>query len=174
MDMDRLNRWIALGANVAIFLGLILVVYEIRQNSALVRAQIVATAFSDQKALAIAQMGEDYAEVFARSIQDPTSVTLEEVAVLQSAFEARLVEFRRNGIMEELGVFTGRWRQDLNYMSRPFTTPIGRKFWDYWYDPKIYWMQDVQGIIESTEPTRESDYLEMLQESLVSDKEDNR
>jgi len=166
--MDRLNRWITLGANVGILIGLILVVYEIRQNSALVRAQISAAAFSDQKALAIAQMGDDYPNALARSVVDPSSVTLEDVVVLQAALEARFVEFRGNAIMEELGVFTGRWRQDISYSSRPFTTPIGRKFWDSWYDDEIAWMREVQATIESTEPTWESEYLGSLQESLIS------
>jgi len=169
MDMDRLNRWITLGANVGILIGLILVGYEIRQNSALVRAQIVAAAFSDQKALAIAKMGDDYPRALARSIEEPGTMTLEDIAVVQSSLEAQLTEFRRNGIMEEVGVFTGRWRQDIAYLSRPFTTPIGRKFWDTWYDDKIDWMRDVQAAIDRTELTWESVYLESLRESLISD-----
>jgi len=169
MDMDRLNRWITLGANTGILIGLILVGYEIRQNSALVRAQIVATAFSDQKALAIAQIGDDYPAALARSVEEPRSVTLKDVAVLQAALEAQLVEYRRDGIMEEVGVFNGRWRQDIPYMSRPFTTPMGRIFWSYWYDGKIDWMRDVQTAIESTEPNWESEYLRSLKKSLNSD-----
>jgi len=171
MNMDRLNSWIALGANVAILIGLILVVYEIRQNSALVRAQIVADVFSDQKALAIAQMGDNYPQALARSMQEPASITLEDVAILRSALEAQLLEFRGDGVLEEIGVFTGRWRQDLNSTSRPFTTPIGRKYWEYWYDDDVDWMRDVQAIIESTEPTRETVYLEALRKSLISDAE---
>jgi hypothetical protein len=62
----------------------------------------------------------------------------------------------------------------LYYSSRPFTTPIGRKYWDYWYDDKVDWMRDVQANIESTEPTWGSDFLETLRKSLVSDKEDNQ
>ncbi len=170
MDMDWLNSWITLGANIGILVGLILVGYEIRQNSSLVRAQIVATVFSDEKALAIAQMGEDYPNAFARSVEEPSSVTLEDVVVLQAALEAQFVEFHRNGIMEELGVFTGLWRRDVYRLSRPFTTPIGRKYWDYWYDDKIDWMRDVQAAIESPDLTWESEYLESLHESLISDR----
>jgi len=40
MNTDRLNRWLALGANVGVLIGLILLVYEVRQNSDLMRAQI--------------------------------------------------------------------------------------------------------------------------------------
>jgi hypothetical protein len=40
MNLDHLNRWIALGANVGVVVGLALLIVEIRQNSELVRAQI--------------------------------------------------------------------------------------------------------------------------------------
>jgi len=171
MDMDRLNRWIALAANVGILVGLILVGYEIRQNSALVRAQIVAAAFSDQVALAIAQMGDEYPNALARSVGQPNSATLEDVVVLQAALEARFGELRRNAILEEIDVFTGLWRQDIAYLSRPFTTPLGRQFWSSRYDEKIDWMREVQSAIESTEQTWESENLGSLQESLIFDED---
>jgi len=155
MNVDRLNRWITLGANIGILVGLVLVVYEIRQNSDLVRAQIIATAFSDKEVLAVAKMGEDYPGALARSIEEPDDITLADVAVLEAALEARLVDFRRNAIMEEIGVFTGRWRRDIPKESLPFTTPVGRKYWDTWYDDDIDWMREVQANIESTGPTRE-------------------
>ena len=171
MDSDRLNRWITLGANIGILIGLILVGYEIKQNSNLVRAQIIVTAFSDQEALAVAQMGENYASVLERSIREPDSVTLADVAVLESALEVQLLELRRNGLMEEEGVFFGRWHQEMKRFSLPFTTPIGRKYWDFWYDDKIAWMRKMQVHIDSTEPTWESDYMNMLRESLISDQD---
>ena len=40
MNNDRLNRWLSLGANFGVLVGLILLVYEVRQNSDLMRAQI--------------------------------------------------------------------------------------------------------------------------------------
>ena len=40
MNNNRLNRWLSLGANFGVLVGLILLVYEVRQNSDLMRAQI--------------------------------------------------------------------------------------------------------------------------------------
>jgi hypothetical protein len=40
MNNDRLNRWLSVGANFGVLIGLILLVYEVRQNSDLMRAQI--------------------------------------------------------------------------------------------------------------------------------------
>ncbi len=169
VDSDRLNRWLTLGANLGILIGLILVGYEIKQNSNLVRAQIIVTAFSDQQALAVARMGDDFASALARSIREPENVTLADVAVLESALDAELLELRRNGLMEEVGVFTGRWRQDMKRFSLPFTTPIGRKYWDVWYDDRLDWMRELQIHIDDADPTWESDYMSTLQDSLGPD-----
>ena len=40
MDTDRLNRWLTLGANLGVVVGLILLIVEINQNSDLTRIQI--------------------------------------------------------------------------------------------------------------------------------------
>ncbi len=40
MNTDKVNRWLTLGANFGVVAGLILLIMEINQNSALVRAQI--------------------------------------------------------------------------------------------------------------------------------------
>ncbi len=40
MDKNKLNGWLSLAGNLAILIGLMLVVFEIRQNSDLMRAQI--------------------------------------------------------------------------------------------------------------------------------------
>jgi len=41
MDTDRLNRWLALGANVAVLAGLVALVLEIRTNTAAIHATSV-------------------------------------------------------------------------------------------------------------------------------------
>lgn len=39
MESDRLNRWLTLGANLAVLLGIALLVLELRQNQDVMRAQ---------------------------------------------------------------------------------------------------------------------------------------
>jgi len=40
MNTDKLNKWLSLLANIGVVIGLALLIFEIRQNSELVRAQI--------------------------------------------------------------------------------------------------------------------------------------
>ena len=40
MDTDNINKWLTLGANIGVLIGLVLLLIELDQNSDLVRAQI--------------------------------------------------------------------------------------------------------------------------------------
>ena len=40
MDSDRLNRWLTLGANIGVFVGIVLILLELNQNADLMRAQM--------------------------------------------------------------------------------------------------------------------------------------
>ena len=40
MDWDRVNRWLTLGANLGVLVGIILILIELNQNADLMRAQI--------------------------------------------------------------------------------------------------------------------------------------
>ena len=40
MDSDRLNKWLTLGANVGVLFGIALILFELRQNAELMRAQM--------------------------------------------------------------------------------------------------------------------------------------
>lgn len=39
MDTDRLNRWLTLGANIGVLIGIVLLIFEINQNRDMMRAQ---------------------------------------------------------------------------------------------------------------------------------------
>lgn len=93
-------------------------------------------------------------------------MTLADVQVIEAELWSNLLHLRRLALMEEIGVYTGRWRQDYESFIRPFTTPIGRAFWNYWYDDSADWMRDLQIYIDKSAPTMESDYMNMLRDSL--------
>jgi hypothetical protein len=39
MDLDRINKWLSLGANIGIILGLVFLIAELNQNSDMMRSQ---------------------------------------------------------------------------------------------------------------------------------------
>ena len=60
MDANKLNGWLALAGNLAVLVGIILLVVEIRQNADLMRAQISMdrSIASRQIAVQVANGGE--------------------------------------------------------------------------------------------------------------------
>jgi len=114
----------------------------------------------------MARVGEDSAIAWAKSVEDPGGITLADVYVVEAELRSTLTRLRRNALMEEIGIFTGRWRQDFEWQSRPFTTPVGRAFWNYWYDESVDWMREMQVYIDKSAPTLESDYMNILQDAL--------
>ena len=76
MKSESINRWLTLGANVGILIGLVLVSVEIRQNSDLVRLQ-----FINDDLLALAQtdtpmLGDNAADVMMKAMYNPEELTL--------------------------------------------------------------------------------------------------
>ncbi len=55
MNTNQLNRWLTLGANIGVVIGLVLLIFEIGQNTDMMRAQInqsrTDTAVSEQQAV---------------------------------------------------------------------------------------------------------------------------
>lgn len=60
MNSDRLNRWLTLGANVGVFIGIMLILFELNQNADLMRAQIAQVRGDNQIASQEARMHSDY------------------------------------------------------------------------------------------------------------------
>lgn len=71
MDSDRINRWLALGANVGVLVGIILLIVELDQNREMMRAQTrneVAAEIIDL--LTDITNNEQFASVYRRGMAD--------------------------------------------------------------------------------------------------------
>jgi hypothetical protein len=107
MNSDRLNKWLTLVANVGILIGLVLVVFEIRQNSDLLRLQ-----FINDDLLAIAEseesmLGDDPADVMMRSIFDAKEMTYADFRIVDAYLTSKMellvrrYELGKEGILDE-------------------------------------------------------------------------
>ena len=68
MDSDRLNRWLTLGANIGVLVGIVLLIVELNQNRDMMRAQTrhdLAAGIVDL--LQVAASNEQLAEVMYRA-----------------------------------------------------------------------------------------------------------
>ena len=60
LDSDRLNRWLTLGANVGVLVGLFLLIIEIGQNTEMMRAQMVQSRADNLVQLYEGQMHSEF------------------------------------------------------------------------------------------------------------------
>jgi len=75
MEFDRLNRWLALAANLGLLAGLIMVALQLNQTSELARAQLINEGNITESQVWAGLMGEDPAEAIAKSIENPSEMT---------------------------------------------------------------------------------------------------
>jgi len=132
VELERLNRWLSLAANLGLLAGLILVAYEINQNSQLARAQLVNEGNLATNELWAHLMGENPVESIAKSIEEPTSMSYGEFMAVDAALYTSLNLSYRNYQLAQEGVFEETdWKQSVEaYAAWFLANPFGRAWWD--------------------------------------------
>jgi len=153
VESDQVNRWLTLIANFGVLLGLLLLVYEIRQNHEMTRAQtrneIAANEVDRLNFLA----GND--ELVDLLIRSNTEELLDEADRIKIRF-LRYGAFRqwennyyqyRMGLFDEEQYVAGKesWKLIVN----------GRRYHEYWCEFRMQvageFRQEIDGIFENLE-----------------------
>lgn len=92
MNMDRLNRWLTLAANIGVLIGMILLLMELNQNQEIARAQIRNEIY--QGLTSITMVGQDYAQLLAKANAGETLSPDE--AILLSGFSEQVLRYWEN------------------------------------------------------------------------------
>jgi hypothetical protein len=130
MNLERINQWVAILANLGVFAGFVLVAYQLQQNSqALVSASSHTTAelFSNGD---IAMIGDTGYVAFAKALDEPQNITRDELVQLWSylslsAFSASQVyDDYRQGIIPE-----SEWIAARELFISYFNHSVGRLWW---------------------------------------------
>jgi hypothetical protein len=129
MNWDRINRWSTAISNVALLGGLVLVAVQIRQNTAITRAQLMNDYYLADMQLELAMMGEDPAASFTRAVFDPEALTEYDAAILDRYFNYGVVQVRRLRQMYELGLAGEGWQDRIGYLRWHLGNEAGRRWW---------------------------------------------
>jgi len=84
VESSKLGAWLQVAAHVGILAGLIIVGFQMKQASDLQRTQILRDETTAYMANEMSLIGEGFAAVWAKSIESPESLTLEELRLLDS------------------------------------------------------------------------------------------
>jgi hypothetical protein len=132
LNSDRLNRWLSLGANTGVLIGIVFLAIEIQQNSDLARLQ-----FSDERRNTWQQgemvvFGESIATVWEKSVLDPASLSLAEARMLDAYLAFQLTRANRVLDLERAGLVPiGETEQELrSILPFFFDTEFAKVWWE--------------------------------------------
>ncbi len=87
----RFSSWFQIISNVAIIVGLALVVYELDQSKQLAWAQFSQENIQRQTSIQIAMMGEDPREAFAKAALHPADLNERDVVALDAYYDSIVI-----------------------------------------------------------------------------------
>jgi hypothetical protein len=131
VDGNKINRWLTLAANVGVLAGLVLVSLQIRQNTAITRAQIENDYFLADMQLELTMMGEDPAASWVAAVYAPDELTARDAAVVDRYFNYGLVQVQRLQRMNELGLADDEWVDRIDYLRWHLGNEVGRRWWEH-------------------------------------------
>ena len=125
--------WLQLSANVAILGGVVLVVFQLRQNADLLEFQILKQDTDSYIASEMMMIGENYADTWQKMLEEPENLNLAEIRAIDSNLWAHdvvrwrnLYDLNSRGLLDE-----DAWKRmvsgDLEF---ELAHPYGRAWWE--------------------------------------------
>lgn len=133
MNTNQVNRWLTLAANVGVLAGLIVLIVEIRQSSAIAEAQFYLDQVESNETLEFTMLGDNPASVWERSVFDPESLSPADIRVMDAYLSSRLYvwwnmfELERRGFVEP-GATAANVRDSVEFF---FGNPFAQNWWKY-------------------------------------------
>lgn len=130
--MTRLNKYLSIAANLGILAGLVLVLLQMRQNEALLRITLLNQYNDSYIATETAVAGESLAEIWAKSFENPTELTLAEMRAMEAQTFAPVLRWSSLYRLQQAGIIDDSvWRSEIDsdaffYFSSPYT----RAWWE--------------------------------------------
>ncbi len=84
MQIEKISHCLTIIGNAGLLLGVTLVIFQINQNSELVREQLFHSSWTDDLNLQLAMMGDNPAAAVARAVESPAELTVEDARVLHA------------------------------------------------------------------------------------------
>ena len=131
MISSRLSNWISLIANVSILAGLILVAYELNQNSQLARIALINDGSAFENQLWTEMMGDIPGDVIAKAVECPELLTYSDFMAMDAFLFTSINIVYRNYEIAQEGLFTkSDWKGEVeNYAHWYLDNEFGRAWW---------------------------------------------
>ncbi|MGK0258896.1 MAG: hypothetical protein ACI96M_002332, partial [Candidatus Azotimanducaceae bacterium] len=124
---ENLIDWIQILTGLAVFLGLLLVVWEMQQEKDLVRAQLISEGHITDMSLSSMTLSENFASVRAKACFFPAELSDAELFEMYEYHAMLINNISRMQLLNEAGVFSERWQGWANgYLKTYLSTKSGQ------------------------------------------------
>lgn len=131
MKTDRLNRWLTLGANLGVLVGLLLLVGEIRQTNNIAKAEAVNAITQNYFTLLEMQRDPRHIAALGRADLEWDELTSEEQLLLSSVGAALFELLESAYYQHRFGVYdSDQLQSEIWTLDSVLTTPWLRRQWD--------------------------------------------
>lgn len=131
MESDRLGRWLTLGANLGVVLGLLILIVEVRQNADLTRAQMESGKNDLLAQIELSLATPHAGAAWIKSIRSPETMSDLEIRIVESHLVALMLQWDHMFNMEDIGLISrAEARQHiLNTAQYYFGSRHARNWW---------------------------------------------
>jgi hypothetical protein len=131
VDFAKFNNWLQVSANIGIVAGLVLVGVQLKQNSDLLKTQLLYEESHRSVELETEVIGEHGAKVWAKSIKDPRNLSLEEQRIMEALLWSFTEQLRATRLLGELGLLEDdEWRLRVNAETEFY---FGNRYGTAWW-----------------------------------------
>ena len=164
MDQSRFGIWAQVIGNVAVVVGIAILIYEVNQNKQLINAQIIQADLSPIADRQAAKMGDDPRSALFKVEFCPDELTGEEAVTLSAHYTSLFTGWFTLYTVSQAGGFERPWREVIRRGVRnQFSNPVSRRWLKEYLHPGANTVRDeIREIVEAAlaeEPGRGSKFL---------------
>lgn len=174
MESNKIGYWLQVGANIGILAGLILVGFQINQNTKIAHADLTARSYELTMQLNRAMMGENPAAALAKAGTDPSSLTDEELIVINNFNWAWWNHNTRYELLNEQGLVEEADRElylrnhaRVIFAGNPISAEVWKNMVSNGYSRD--WERIVDAEIQRIEPTAYQELIKQLRKVASGD-----
>lgn len=130
MDKNKLDKWLNLIGNMAVVIGLIIVAFELHQNSVVANGELSSQFMTNWQELDRSRQDPSFAIVYAKSIEQPEALTLAEMVQLDGYYSTAMDQLELSRILVKKELFFSSYDEIVRPNVRFFfTTPYAQAWW---------------------------------------------
>ena len=105
MDLDKLNKWLGVIANIGIIAGLVLIGFEMNQNRHLVRGELGTQQRDYYQQIYDSVSGEDIRSILSLAITEPEKLSLPQLMAIDKYMHNVTGHIHRERLLYDFGIF---------------------------------------------------------------------